>query len=456
MTLASTVVEPIPGHTLLILLLQVGVLLLMALMLGRLAQRFGLPAIVGELGAGIILGPSLLATLAPGAANWLFPQEAGQMHLLDAIAQVGVILLVGFTGMHLDVKVVRRHGGKAGGVALAALLIPMGLGMWVGFMLPSYLRAEGSDVPVFALFLGVSLALSSIPVVARILVDMRLVHRNVGQMILVVATIDDAVAWLMVSLVAAMATTGINGGDISMALIRLVLVIAFALTIGRWLIRMVMRAVARTDVRGLPLTVFVILMTLSGAGTHALHLEAVFGAFLCGVLMGSCKDTEASRLEPLNTTVLAVLAPLFFATAGLRMDLTALVDLEILFWAVTVLVLAVAGKFIGAYVGAIFGRMTRWEALAVGAGINARGVVEIVVAMVGVRIGLLTTEMFSIIVLVAVVTSLMAPPVLRMAARRIEHTAEEELREQRVLELQGEARPSPALATERPPGPTTK
>jgi Kef-type K+ transport system membrane component KefB len=438
MNLATTAVQPLPAHTLMVFLLQVGILLLLALLLGRLAQRWGMPAIVGELAAGVVLGPTLLANVAPDLSHWLFPQEAGQMHLLDAVAQIGVLLLVGFTGMHVDLKAVRKHGAKATGVSVAALVIPLGLGIWLGYMLPEWLRTENSERMVFALFLGVAMCVSSIPVIARILIEMRLMHRTVGQMVLVVGTVDDAIGWLLVSVVAAMATTGVHTGELSLSLLYLALVVLFAATVGRFLVNAALLAAARTGVRSMPLTVVVVLIMLSGAGTHALELEAAFGAFLCGILVGSSKSFEATHLEPLNTTVLGVLAPLFFATAGLRMDLTVLAESDIVLWTLAAVAIAVLGKFLGAFVGAIFSRMNRWEALALGAGINARGAIQIIIAMVGVRLGLLTTEMYSIIMLVAVLTPLMAPPILRFAVARIENTAEEQMREHKVLALQGE------------------
>ncbi|QKV90512.1 cation:proton antiporter [Streptomyces sp. NA02950] len=437
MNLADTPVQPIPGHTLLLLLLQVGLLLALGLSLGRLAQRVGMPAIVGELAAGVLLGPSLLANIAPGVSGWLFPRDAAQMHLLDAIGQIGVLLLVGFTGMHLDLKMVRRYGRRAATVSGAGLLVPLALGIWLGFLLPVELRSPGADTTVFALFVGVAMCVSAIPVIARTLIDMKLIHRNVGQMILVAGSIDDAFGWLMVSVVAAMATTGVEAGRVALSVGYLALLILFAATIGRVVVRAVMRAAHRSGERGRPVAAAVVLIVLSSAGTHAMGLESVLGAFVCGIVISTCKDVEAARLEPLNTTVLWFLAPLFFATAGLRMDLTALADPQIAAWALAVVVVAVVGKFMGAFAGALTGRMNRWEALALGAGLNARGVIEVIIAMVGVRLGLLSTEMYSIVVLVAVLTSVMAPPLLRMAMNRVERTAEEELREHKVLALQG-------------------
>ncbi|CAL9449214.1 cation:proton antiporter [Streptomyces sp. enrichment culture] len=456
MSVAASVVQPLPSHALMLLLLQVGVLLLCALLLGRLAERLGMPAVVGELTAGVLLGPSLLFHVAPGVGNWLFPQSTEHMHLLDAVGQFGVILLVGFSGIHLDLKLVRRQGARAAGVGAAGLLIPLVLGAWLGFVLPEQLRAPDADPTVFALFVGVVMCVSAIPVIARTLIDMKLIHRDVGQMILVAVTIDDAVGWVLLSLIAAMATTGLYAGEVLTTLGEVGVLMLLTVTVGRWLIGAAMRASARADVPGLPVVTAVVLMMLSAAGTHALGLEAALGAFFCGILIGGTKEFDTATLAPLNTTIMAVLAPLFFATAGLRMDLTSLVDPEIALWGLAVFAVAVVGKFLGAFLGGLTTRMNRWESLALGAGINARGVIEVIIALIGVRLGLLTVEMYSIVVLVAVLTSLMAPPVLRYAMNRVEQTAEEELRGNRFLtqtqaQAQAPTRTTPAPSTTADP-----
>jgi Kef-type K+ transport system membrane component KefB len=442
-SMAAEAVDPLPQHTLLVFLLQIGALLLLALLLGRLAGRLGLPTIVGELASGVLLGPSLLLHAAPSLSGWLFPQDATQMHLLDAVGQLGVLLLVGFTGMHLDLKVVRRQGAKAAGVSAADLLPTLALGVWLGYAMPGQLRPADADTTVFAWFVGVAMCVSSIPVIGRVLVDMKLIHRNVGQLILVVGTIDDAVGWLLVSVVTALATTGVGAHEIATPLWHLLVVLAVLLTVGRWTVRRVMIWAGRNSrggtARATTTTATVILLALAGAGTQALGFEAVFGAFLCGILIGAVStEAQARRLEPLNTTVLSFLSPLFFALAGLRIDLTTLAHPDIALWGLIALAVAVSGKFAGAFVGSVFARLNRWEALALGAGINARGVIQIVIAVVGVRLGLLTTAMYSIIVLIAILTPLMAPPILRIAMKRIESTADEELRGQRMLALHGE------------------
>ncbi|GAA5074279.1 Kef-type K+ transport system membrane component KefB [Thermocatellispora tengchongensis] len=440
-------IAPIAHHDLLVFLLQVGLLLMLAVGLGRLAMRFGMPAVVGELFVGVILGPSFLAWAAPGLHTWLFPASPEQYHLLDAVGQIGVLLLVGLTGMHMDMSLVRRRGGTAAGVSIGGLVIPLGLGIAAGFLLPKALIPEGTDTTVFALFLGVAMCVSAIPVIAKTLMDMKLIHRNIGQLTLTAGMLDDAFGWFMLSIVSAMAVNAVSAGTVFTSLAYLAAIIVFALTIGRPIVRGALRLTARSEEPGPTVATAAVLILLASAGTHALGLEAVFGAFVCGILIGTAGKVDPSRLAPLRTVVLSGFAPIFFATAGLRMDLTALVRPEVLLAGLAVLAIAIIGKFLGAYAGARLSRLNRWEALALGAGLNARGVIEVVVAMVGLRLGILSVEAYTIVVLVAIVTSLMAPPILRMAMTRVEQTAEEEIREneQRAWTRQPAGGPEPIL-----------
>ena len=271
---------------------------------------------------------------------------------------------------------------------------------------------------VFASFVGVAMCVSAIPVIAKMLLDMHLLHRNVGQLIISAAAVDDIAGWLLLSIVSAMAGAGVRAGDVALSAGYLIGVVVFAWTIGRTVVAAALRLSARSKEPSVMVAAAVVLVVLAAASTQALGMEAVSGAFFGGILIGSSKWIDRDRLVPLRTFVMAVLAPLFFATAGLRMDLTTLARPVVLGAALLVLLIAVLGKFIGGYVAARAGRLDHWGALAVGAGMNARGVIEVIVAMVGLRLGVLTTEMYTIIVLVAIVTSLMAPPMLRYAVSR--------------------------------------
>jgi Kef-type K+ transport system membrane component KefB len=418
---------PMAAHQLLVFLLQVALLLMVALCLGRLAQRLKMPAIVGELLTGVILGPSLLGNLAPQFADWLFPADPDQMHLLDGVGQLGVLLLVGITGTHLDLVMLRKRRATALRVSLSGLLIPLALGVLAGIVMPASLMAGQTDRLVFALFLGVAMCVSAIPVIAKTLSDMRLLHRDVGQLTLAAGTVDDVVGWFLLSVVAAAATVGV-GMRAWLSVAYLVGFVALAALVGRPLVRQVMRLAARTPDAGRTVAAAVIFILLGAVATHALGMEPIFGAFVAGILISTRGGTDQVKLAPLRTVVLAVLAPIFMATAGLRMDLSALGQPTVALAAVAVLAIAILGKFAGAYLGARISRLSHWEGIALGAGMNARGVIEVIVAMTGLRLGVLNTATYTVIVLVAIVTSLMAPPLLRLTMRRVTQNDEELVR----------------------------
>jgi Kef-type K+ transport system membrane component KefB len=441
--LAGAPVAPIAAHQVLVFLLQLALLLGLAMALGRLAGRLGLPAIVGELTAGVLAGPSVLGHAAPRISAWLLPSDPGQFHLLDAVGQLGVLLLVGVAGMHIDLGLMRRNRLAVATVGSGALLIPLGLGIAAGFVLPATLLAGGTRL-TFALFLGVALCVSAIPVIAKTLLEMKLLHRDIGQLIINSAAVADIFGWFLLATVAAMATNGTGPGALTHAALALAVILA-VIVAARPLVRGAMHLAARSSDAGATVATAAVLVLLASAGSQALGLEPILGAFLGGILIGSARQLDRQRLAPLRTFVMSVLAPIFFAIAGLRMDLTALARPSVLAAGAAVLALAVAGKFAGAYAGARLARLGHWPALALGAGLNARGVVEVVVATVGLRLGVLGEATYTIIILVAIATSLMAPPMLRYAARHIEVTPEEN---RRALAFSGATRTHPTLSTE--------
>ncbi|MFF7994508.1 cation:proton antiporter [Kitasatospora xanthocidica] len=430
MVLATAPVPGISHGHLLVLLVQVGTLLALATGLGRLALRLGLPAVVGELLAGIVVGPSVLGGAAPAVSDWLLPRNPEQMHLLGAISQLGVLLLVGITGAHIDLDLLRRKRGAVTWVSLGSVLLPMALGIGLGFLLPGSMLGKAGDRTTFALFIGVAVAVSALPVIAKILIDMRLLHRNVGQVIIGAAAVSDILGWLMLSVVSAMATEGLRAGVVAESVGCLLLVLAVTAFLARPLIGRLLRPVERAgNGPELGAATVLVLIVFAAAGTHVLRMEPILGAFLCGIVIGSLGAGARRFLDALRPFVMAVLAPLFLATAGLQVDLTALKDPSVLGAALVTLLVAVGAKLVGGYAGARLGRLSHDEAVAIGAGLNARGVVEIVLASVGLGLGVLNTASYTVVVLVAVVTSVMAPPLLRRATGRIAQTAGEIERE---------------------------
>ncbi|MFJ6842726.1 cation:proton antiporter [Streptomyces griseoluteus] len=429
MTLAAGPVPAIGHGEVLVLLVQIGVLLTLAVGLGRLAARLNLPAVVGELVAGVLLGPSLLGTAFPAVSQWLLPREPEQMHLLSAVAQLGALLLVGVSGAHIDLGLLRRERRAVAWVSAGSVLLPLALGVGLGFLLPASLLGSNGDRPTFALFIGVAIAVSALPVIAKTLLDMGLMHRNVGQLIIGAAAVSDILGWLLLSVVSAMATAGFRAGVLARSVAALLLVLALTAFVARPLIGRLLRRTERSGNGDTGLSVTVVLIVLAAAGTHALGMEPILGAFLCGTVIGSLGGGGRRHLHAMRPFVMAVLAPLFLATAGLQVDLSALRRPPVLLAALVTLLVAVGAKCAGGYLGARLGRLGHDEAVAIGAGLNARGVVEIVLASVGLNIGVLNSASYTVVVLVAIVTSVMAPPILRRTTGRMAQTAVETRRE---------------------------
>jgi K+:H+ antiporter len=419
---------PLASSQLMHFLVQVGLLLLCAVVLGRVAVRLRMPAIIGELTAGLLLGPSLLGWAVPGLSGWLFPADPSQSHLLDALGQVGIILLVGIAGAQVDMRLLRRWRTAIARVGLAGLLIPVGLGIAAGFVLPRSLLSAGAGRPEFIMYFGVVMCVCAIPVIAKTLSDMNLLHRDVGQLTLAAAAVDDAAGWFLLSIVSAMATVGVRASQVGLSIVYLAGLLLAAVFVVRPVVRRVLALPACRSDSNATTGVAVVVILGCAAATSAMGMEPIFGAFVAGAVIGSPGVVDLRKLAPLRMIVNCVLAPIFLASAGLRVDLTAFGNWRTVLAGVVIVLVAIAGKLTGAYLGARASRLTRAESLAMGAGMNARGAVEVVVASVGLRIGVLNVAGYTIVVLVAMVTSLIAPPVLRAAMSRVEHNAAERLR----------------------------
>ncbi|MGX1855150.1 cation:proton antiporter [Streptomyces sp. NPDC055299] len=258
--------------------------------------------------AGILLGPSALGHAVPALSSWL-PRAAVPHGPLDSIGQLGVVLMVGMTGIEIDMRMLRRRGAATLTVGATGLLVPLALGVATGFLLPSSLVAEGSEQPVFAAFLGVALCVSVIPVIAKILADMHLLYRNVGQLILGAGMVDDAMGWLLLSVVSAMATNQIQAGHVLISVEYMAGMVILALTVGRPLVRRALGMAERAGDAAPTIAVVTVILVLGAAATQSLGLEAMLGAFIGGVLIGSGSDVDLRKLAPLRAVVMAVFAP---------------------------------------------------------------------------------------------------------------------------------------------------
>jgi Kef-type K+ transport system membrane component KefB/nucleotide-binding universal stress UspA family protein len=426
-TMLDDSIELLSGQAILILLLQLAVLLVLARLLAELMRRIGQPAVIGELLAGVFLGPTVLGHLFPELFAWAFPQEAAQFHLLEAVSWLGMVLLLLLTGLETDIRIMKNLGRAALSASVFGMVIPFASGLLLGWYLPDRFLADPADRNIFAAFLATAMAISAMPVIAKILMDLKLMRRDVGMVILSAGVVDDTTGWLLLSIIAGIAAGGaFEPGALGQTLLWLAVFLAAM----RWILypgmnRLVGYINERVGLAGADLTLILGFTFLAAATTEAIGIHAVFGAFLAGIVVRQIRRVRTSSLHSLELFVLSALSPIFFAFAGLKVNLWDLSG-----WELPVLVfgVAVGGKIAGCYVGGRLGRMSHWESLAVGFGMNARGAMGLIVALIGLSLGLLTQELYSVIVLVAMATSLMAPLLLQWAVPHLPLSDEERRR----------------------------
>ena len=390
--------------------------------LGEVARRLNQPSVVGELLAGILLGPTLLSSLVPFLGTWLLPQSDVQGYLLEVISLVGATFLLLLTGLETDLGLIRRHARTAIGVSFGGIIVTFTTGFALGQLLPDSLLAEDSSRLVFALFVATSMSISAIPVIAKVLIDLNLMRRDIGQTILAAGMIDDTTGWILLSIVAGLASgAAVTAGSVLTTVASVAAFMVVSFTAGRWLVRHLLNLVQDRITSPNRLLTLVVVMTFAwGAITQALNLEAVLGAFIMGVLFGQMRRLPDTVHEKIEGMSMGVFTPIFFGVAGLKVNLQNLLEPQLLLVALVVILVASFGKVLGTYLGArVIGKRDHWTALAYGAGLNARGAMEIIIATIGLQLGVLGQDMYSIIVLMAMTTSIMAPTALRYVLKRV-------------------------------------
>ncbi|BAZ27631.1 sodium/hydrogen exchanger [Cylindrospermum sp. NIES-4074] len=414
-------IKPLGHHELLLVLIQLSLLLLVARGLGEFMRRINLPPVVGELLAGVLLGPSVFGWLLPDLQAHIFPNSQEQSNLLSVISWLGVLFLLIVTGLETDLKLILRKGKTALLISLGGIIVPFITGFGLGWLLPDSFLADPAKRLVFSLFIATAMSISAVPVIAKVLMDLNLIRRDIGQVTLAAGMTDDTIGWILLSVVSGLASSGkFDFGTIFHSVSAAILFLAIAFTIGRTIVDQILRWVD-DYIGGVAASISVVLiLSLSAAAlTHALGLEAALGAFVLGILAGQSRRFSNEAGHMLEVFTAAFLAPIFFAGAGLKVNLLTLFVPQTLVFGLIVLAVACVGKFTGAYIGSRVGGLSHWEGLAMGSGMNARGAMEIVVATIGLSLGVLNPQMYSIIVMVAIVTSLMAPPLLRWSLSKV-------------------------------------
>lgn len=411
----STLVLNFSRKPLAVLIFQIIVILVLSRLFGYITQKIKQPSVIGEIVAGIILGPSILGAFFPDLFLFIFPK--GSIDNLHFLSQIGLILFMFIVGIELDVNVLKRSAGTAVMVSHASIVFPFALGVGLSYFLYPNFAPKHVSFLAFALFLGTAMSITALPILARIIQERGLTRTKLGTLALACGAIDDITAWGILAAVIAIVQSGSwKEASITFGLSAAYLIVMFTL------IKPIFKKVGDTYIARETLSkqviaiIFVFLLT-SALITELIGIHALIGAFLAGIIMPKSEEFKKNVIERIEDVSLVLLIPLFFAITGLRTQIGLLNEPKL--WMVFILVLSVAvvGKFAGSTLAARFSGLPWDISLSLGALMNTRGLIELIVLNIGYDLGVLSPEIFSIFVLMALITTFMTGPVLSLIQR---------------------------------------
>jgi len=422
-TSSTTAIESAPPQTYLsrifkenlrsplsILLLQIIVIIVAAKLFAELFRRIGQPPVMGEMIAGIVLGPSVVGLLSPQTMAFLFPPSS--MATLGLLSQIGVVLFMLVVGMELDIQHLREKASAAIMVSHASIIVPFFLGASLSLALYPSLAPANTSFTAFALFMGIAMSITAFPVLARILEDRGLSQTRLGSIALVCAAVDDATAWCLLAIVIAIAKSNGFGASI-VTVVLVILFIGIMLFLVKPRIENLIRVEKEKHGKGLlaGILAFVLACALI---TESIGIHALFGAFLAGVVMPSDAGFRLFLKEKLDAFSSSILLPLFFAFTGLRTQISLLNDWVSWLTCFGIIIVAVAGKLGGSMLAARWTKMSWRDSFSIGVLMNTRGLVELVVLNIGYDLGILSARVFAMMVIMALFTTFMTAPLISL------------------------------------------
>jgi len=395
-------------HPLAILILQILSIILIARLFGWMMNKIGQPTVIGEIIAGIFLGPSLLGLFFPQFSNFLFPTES--LVNLQFLSQIGLILFMFIVGMELDVGILKRSAKDAIVVSHASIIFPYFLGVLLAYFLYQNFAPDTISFTAFALFIGIALSITAFPVLARIIQEKDLTKDHLGTLAITCAAVDDVTAWSLLAVVIAI----VKAGDITASLLTIFFSVVYVMfmifVVKRLLNKIAQTHFTRETVNKPILAILFGILLLSSYMTEVIGIHALFGAFMAGVIIPANQSFRRVLAEKIEDFSLVFLLPLFFVFTGLRTQIGSLNNPNL--WVVCIIIIAVAiiGKFLGSAFAARFVGQSWRDSLVLGALMNTRGLMELVVLNIGYDLGVLTPEVFTMLVLMALITTFMTGP----------------------------------------------
>lgn len=397
-------------HPLAILLAQIVTIILVARLFGWFFRKIGQPSVIGEMIAGIVLGPSLVGMYFPEFSAALFPKES--LGNLQFLSQIGLILFMFVIGMELDLKVLKNKAHDAVVISHASIVIPFALGLTLAYFIYHTFAPIGVEFSSFGLFMGIAMSITAFPVLARIVQERGMQKTKLGTIAITCAAADDITAWCILAVVIAIVKAGSFTSSLYVIGLAILYVIIMLKIVRPFLKRVGDLNATRESLNKPVVAIFFITLLISAYASELIGIHALFGAFLAGAIMPENNKFRNIFIEKVEDVAIIVLLPLFFVFTGLRTQIGLLNDPEL--WKVTGLIIAVAvvGKFFGSALAAKFVGQNWKDSLSIGALMNTRGLMELVVLNIGYDLGVLSTEIFTMMVIMALVTTFMTGPAL--------------------------------------------
>lgn len=397
-------------HPLAILLAQIVTIILVARLFGWIFRKIGQPSVIGEMIAGIVLGPSLVGMYFPEFSNTLFPKES--LGNLQFLSQIGLIFFMFVIGMELDLKVLKNKAHESVVISHASIVIPFALGLSLAYFIYGTFAPEGVEFSSFGLFMGIAMSITAFPVLARIVQERGMQKTKLGTIAITCAAADDITAWCILAVVIAIVKAGSFVSALYVIGLAILYVIVMLKVVRPFLKRVGDLNSTRESLNKPVVAIFFITLLCSAYASELIGIHALFGAFLAGAIMPENNKFRNIFIEKVEDVSIIVLLPLFFVFTGLRTQIGLLNDPYL--WKVTAVIIAVAvaGKFFGSALAAKFVGQNWKDSLAIGALMNTRGLMELVVLNIGYDLGVLSTEIFTMMVIMALVTTFMTGPAL--------------------------------------------
>jgi Kef-type K+ transport system membrane component KefB len=397
------------------LLLQLATMLIMARIFAEIARKLRQPAVVGEILAGIIIGPTILGSLFPAAQDYLFGSHAMSNIALDGFVQISVVLLLFIAGLEVELQVVWNQGKNALKIAAASMALPIIAGFVVAYAFPEFLGVNINDRVVASTFFGLAISITALAVVARVLMDLNLFKTPTGLLIIAAAMIVDVLGWIVFSVILSLSESGSGGLGVWPTIGLTLFFTFFMLTLGKGLINKTLPWINKKLAwPGGLLSLSLAICFLAASFTEFIGIHAIFGAFIIGVALGDSEYLTEKAKEILHQFINNIFAPIFFVSIGLKVNFIEAFDPGIVG---VVVIVGLLTKYWGAYIGGRFASLPRKKAMVVGFGLSTRGSMDIILGLIALENGLITESLFIGLVILALISSISSGPLMGWAEK---------------------------------------